>query len=92
VEDSIALGGMAAIPIITAVLQAAKGFIPMRALPLAAIAIGIVWNVSLTVGTDEFTRLDILRGVVYGLAASGFYSITRTGVDAARNIVNGRDQ
>lgn len=80
-DDNIVLGGMAAVPIITALLQMFRGWIPNRALPFLALLLGTGWNVGLTVGTDEFSRYTIFLGIVVGLAASGLYSATKTAVE-----------
>ena len=77
-DDNVLLGGMAAVPVITALLQVVKPVLPVRLLPLAAVALGVGWNVGLTVGTDEFSRATIFVGVLVGLAASGLYSAGRS--------------
>lgn len=76
--DNVILGGLAATPVITALLQVAKQWIPERTWPLAAMALGVAWNVGLTLGTDEFTRTTVFLGIVVGLAASGLYSATKS--------------
>lgn len=87
-DNNIILGGMAAVPIITALLQAVKGWVPSKSLPFCAILIGTVWNVGLTVGTDEFTRSTIFLGIVIGLAASGLYSASRTTAEGVADRIN----
>lgn len=77
VDDEIVFGGMAAVPIITALLQMVKPWVPIRAVPLIAVGVGVTWNVGLTVGTDEWSRTTIFLGIVVGLAASGLYSAGR---------------
>lgn len=76
--QNVVLVGMAAVPVITGILQAVKVYIPEKLWPFAAMGIGIAWNVGLTAGTDEFDRTAIFAGVVIGLAASGFYSAVRS--------------
>ncbi len=80
-DDNIVFGGMAAVPIITALLQMFKGWVPNKALPFLAIVVGVGWNVGLTVGTDEFSRTTIFLGIVVGLAASGLYSASKATVE-----------
>jgi hypothetical protein len=82
-EEEVLLVGMAAVPIITGILQAVKGFIPDKLVPFAAMTIGVAWNVGLTAGTDEFDRTAIFLGMVIGLAASGLYSAGRVVVNEA---------
>jgi len=84
-DDTIVLGGLAATPIITALLQVAKPLLPARFLPFVAIVLGVGWQVALTLGTDEWSRSTVLLGVIVGLAASGLYSAGRVVVEAARN-------
>lgn len=85
-EENVILGGMAAVPFITAALQAVKrlSFITTEMTPFIAVLLGVAWNVSLTVGTEEFTRADIFLGIVIGLAASGLYSAGSTVVGEVR--------
>lgn len=82
-EEDVVLVGMAAVPIITAIMQAVKIFLPDKAIPFAAMATGVAWNVGLTVGTDEWDRTVIFLGLVIGLAASGLYSAGRVVVSEA---------
>ena len=83
-EENVTLAGMAAVPIITAALQAVKPFLPKRVLPFVAMVMGVAWNVGLTAGTDEFDRTTIFLGIMIGLAASGLYSAGRAVVDETR--------
>lgn len=83
-EENITLVGMSAVPVITGFLQAVKGVIPDKLVPFAAMATGVVWNVGLTAGTDEFDRTAIFLGLVIGLAASGLYSGGKTAITEAR--------
>lgn len=75
--NDVVLGGMVAVPIITAALQLFKGWLPTKLLPFMAVVIGVAWNVGLTIGTDEFSRSTVFLGIVVGLAASGLYSAAR---------------
>jgi len=87
-DDNIVLGGMAAVPIITALLQIVKDWVPNKVLPFAAIVVGVVWNVGLTVGTDEFARSTIFLGIIVGLAASGLYSAGRVAAEEVTDRIN----
>ncbi len=87
-DNNIILGGMAAVPFITAILQMFKGWVPTKALPFLAVVIGVAWNVGLTVGTDEFSRSTIFLGIVVGLAASGLYSASKVSVEGVVDRLN----
>lgn len=90
-DDNVILGGMAAVPVITAMLEATKrwSFVTAAMTPFLAMVLGVAWNVSLTVGTEEFSRTDILLGLIIGLAASGLYSAGSVVVDEVRERRNG---
>lgn len=71
------LTGLAAAPIITALVAAigsAMPALPRRAYPLLAVGIGVSWNVGASAALGELTWLAPIVGVVAGLAASGLYS------------------
>jgi len=80
-DNTIVLGGLAAVPIITALLQVLKPLIPAtwvaRLTPAAAVAIGVGWNVGLAASTGELNGTTPFLGVVVGLAAAGLYSAAR---------------
>jgi len=80
-EDTTVLGGLAAVPIITALLQVLKPLMPAawvaRVTPAAAVAIGVGWNVGLAASTGELTGTTPFLGAVVGLAAAGLYSAAR---------------
>ncbi len=90
-DENVVLGGMAAIPFIVAIVGGLKSFVPPRTVPFVAMVIGVIWNVGLTVGTDEFSREDIFLGMVIGLAASGLYSAGTSVVDEIQDRRNGGD-
>lgn len=77
-EENVVLVGLAGTPAIIGILQAIKlafrPILPDRVVPLLAIIVGVIWNVVLTVGTEEFDRTTIAMGVIVGLAAVGMYS------------------
>jgi hypothetical protein len=72
--------GVAAAPLIAALLQIAKPFVPdSRWWPLIAIALGISWNLLANAAAPDLGWIAAgLRGVVTGLAASGIYSTVKT--------------
>jgi hypothetical protein len=74
------LVGLAAAPIIAALLQIIKPFLTdSRWWPLAAIILGVVWNVAANVETGELAwGTTVLVGIITGLAASGVYSGVKT--------------
>lgn len=77
-EENVVLIGLAGTPAIIGILQAIKlafkPILPDRVMPLLAIVIGVVWNVALTIGTEEFDRTTVAMGAIVGLAAVGLYS------------------
>ena len=90
VDTSTVVLGLAAAPFITALLQMLKPFVKdARLYPLMAIAVGVLWNVGFTVGTDEFSRATVFLGLAAGLSASGLYSAVAPGVELARDRLNG---
>ncbi len=75
VEDEVILIGMAAAPVITALLQVVKPYVKdVRLYPVIAVALGVGWNVGFTVGTDDFSRVTVFLGILVGLSAAGIYS------------------
>ena len=96
VENEVIFGGMAAIPIIVPMLQAVKGLVkkvwpntPTEIWPFAAIALGVSWQVLISVGTENFGRETLLLGVLMGLAASGLYSPLKTALTEVQERLNG---
>lgn len=62
----------AMVPVITGVVQAIKtAGLPSRFAPLASICLGVLACVGLL---QQEIAIEILQGVVVGLAASGLYS------------------
>lgn len=78
--DTELLVGLAAAPIIAALLQIVKPFLrDQRWWPVVALALGISWNVLANVDSKEFGwSTAVLLGIVVGLAASGLYSTAKT--------------
>jgi hypothetical protein len=76
-EDLHAWTGLAAAPVITALVAAIGGVspaLPRRTYPLLAICIGVAWNASVAAASGELSWATPLYGIVAGLAASGLYS------------------
>ena len=75
--NDLLLTGLAAAPIITALVAAigsAMPTLPRRAYPLLAVALGVAWQCAVASANGELTAATALAGVVVGLAASGLYS------------------
>jgi len=69
------LWGLGLIPLILALVQVFKAFVPdHRFYPLIAVAIGIVGNLGIAYAIGESFVLATVLGVVAGLSASGLYS------------------
>lgn len=78
-ENTSLLFGLAAVPVIVALVQVAKNFVEdARYWPLIAIAVGVLWNVAVASITNQPLALAGLTGVVVGLAAAGLYDIRKT--------------
>jgi hypothetical protein len=82
--DDVLVTGLAAAPIIAALLQVIKPFVPdSRWWPLIAIAMGVAWSLAVNAALPDAAVSDVgwiaagLRGVVTGMAASGIYSATK---------------
>jgi hypothetical protein len=73
------VAGIAIIPVVVGLVEVAKrAGLPAAWAPAVAIATGLALSVGLAVsGASELT-LALLRGVVWGLAASGLYAGART--------------
>lgn len=86
--NDLLLTGLAAAPIITALVAAVGAAIPQiprRCYPLLAIALGIGWQCALVTAEDVVWRAA-LSGVVVGLAASGLYSAAvKPALESARS-------
>ena len=76
-NETVALTGLAAAPIITALVAAigaAVPALPRRAYPIVAVAIGIAWNIAASAAGAQLGWSAPVYGIVAGLAASGLYS------------------
>lgn len=75
-ENTSLLFGLAAVPVIVALVQVFKAFVSdQRFWPLIAIVIGIAWNVAVAAITQQHVAVAGMTGIVVGLAASGLYSV-----------------
>lgn len=78
-DNTSLLFGLAAVPVIVALVQLFKPFVADgRYWPLIAVVCGVAWNVAVGYITAENLAVSGLTGVVVGLAASGLYSTTAT--------------
>jgi hypothetical protein len=73
--------GLAGVPIIAALVQALKGYLPSdRYNPLLALVLGVALNVGIAYQLRTDVGLALIVGVVAGLSASGLYSYARTAI------------
>ena len=82
-DPEVPLLGLAAVPIIAALLQVVKSAMPAERFngwfPAIALVLGVGWNVLASLSLEDgVTASAALMGVVIGLAASGLYSQTKT--------------
>ena len=75
------LVGAGATPVVTALTQLSKPFLPYEGKglgkkwpPLVALVIGITWNLLVTLAMGANLWVGGITGVLVGLAASGMYS------------------
>lgn len=76
-DDAAIITGMAAAPVITALVAAIGGAaprVPRRAYPLLAVTLGVAWNCAAAWALGEMTAATPLAGIAAGLAACGLYS------------------
>ena len=76
-HTELILTGLAAAPIITALVAAigaAAPVIPRRLYPMLAVALGVAWSAAAAAALSAFSWAALLQGIVVGLAASGLYS------------------
>jgi len=88
--DSLAVGAVAVVPIIVAIVQALKmtGKLPNKFAPLVSIAVGIGVGFIFRHETQDLSQ-TILAGVIYGLSASGLYSGIKTTAHATPSNTDG---
>jgi hypothetical protein len=88
---------LVAVPILVGIIQAIKAQfddLPGGLIPLVAVALGIAFTVggaasepgSVQVG-DPTMFAQIVAGIVLGLASSGFYDVSSTGVGTVAAVV-----
>jgi hypothetical protein len=81
--DVDAIGGIVIVPLIVGLVQVARqAGLPARWAALLALALGLAVGVAWTAASSPTPALmdwltGVLRGVTWGLAASGLYSGTR---------------
>lgn len=82
--------GLAGAPVITGLVEVfVKPFITDdRFYPVAAVLLGLIWNVGIAVSTNTDIVLSVLVGIATGLAAAGFYSATTRVVSTVSTIVS----
>lgn len=70
---------------VVALVNGVKGWLPdPRTWPVAAIVLGVAWNLAIACVTHADYGERALEGVLVGLLASGLFSVVKTGVEAAR--------
>lgn len=77
--------GLASVPVIVALVAFVRQVgVPANWAPLAALALGIVWNVALVplVQVDYYPA--VLLGVLSGLSACGLYDVGKKGLEALK--------
>jgi predicted RND superfamily exporter protein len=78
VDNTTLLFGLAAVPVIVALVQVFKAFVTdERFWPLIAIVVGVAWNVAVGYITRQDLAVAGVTGIVVGLAASGLYDVGR---------------
>lgn len=69
-----ALVGLGGVPVVVALAGLARGLrLPAEWLPLAAVVLGVLWNVALAPLVPGGVYPKVLLGVLAGLAAAGLY-------------------
>jgi F0F1-type ATP synthase assembly protein I len=83
--SGITVGAAATVPIIVAIVQVVKmtGWIQARYAPIVAIGAGIIISMLLGYETNPW-NVNILAGILYGLASSGLYSTVKTTAHAIK--------
>jgi len=73
------LVGLAGAPVVVALVQVAKVWLPdQRLWPVAALVLGVAWNLALAAVLTQPLGAAALLGVLTGLLASGFWSVGKT--------------
>jgi hypothetical protein len=82
--EQMTVSAAAVVPIIVAVTQMFKFWVPSKFIPFISLAVGVFITFLLA---DDF-RVDlggtILAGILYGLAASGLYSNVKASAHALK--------
>jgi hypothetical protein len=78
------LVGVGATPVVTALVQAVKPFLPEEGKgagakwpPLVSVVTGVIWNVGVSAAMGTDLAVGAIVGVTVGLAAAGLYSAGR---------------
>jgi hypothetical protein len=67
--------GWASVPFITGLVQIVKPWVSdERWYPIISLAVGVAWNVGITISQGGDVPLAFVQGVGVGLAACGLYS------------------
>lgn len=73
------LAGLAGAPVVIALVQVAKPYLgDQRLWPIAAIALGIGWNLALAAVLGQPLQTAAVLGMLTGLLSTGFWSIGKT--------------
>jgi hypothetical protein len=81
--SSITLGAAATVPIIVAITQLFKFWVPDKFIPFVSLGVGIVISFLLAHDQRDFSAV-VLAGILFGLAASGLYSGVKTSAHAIK--------
>ncbi len=71
------------VALVAGVVQVLKQFVPdekkKKIVPIIAVSVGVVLSLGMAYGEGELAIRSGITGLIYGLAASGFYSYTKAG-------------
>ena len=81
--SSISLGAAATVPIIVAITQLFKFWVPDKFIPFVSLGVGIFISYLLAHDHSNFSAI-VLAGILFGLAASGLYSGVKTTAHAIK--------
>jgi hypothetical protein len=79
--------GLAAVPIVTGLVQVVKPLgLPAKWAPLLALLLGLAGSVGFSYTAGEATlQVAVVQGLVVGLSSSGLYSWIGTGTNAVKS-------
>jgi len=81
--SSITLGAAATVPIIVAITQLFKFWVPDKFIPFVSLGVGVVISFLMANDQRDFSAV-VLAGILFGLAASGLYSGVKTSAHAIK--------